>query len=182
MMDAASEIGRLGRQDHLAVVGADLRLLDQEIVKLVTYTNAERPVTKSDIDALVPYAQTAIIFDMIDAFGRRNGRTASQTLHSLLDAGEHPMRLLAMVVRQFRLLIQVKELKAQGLTSQQAAKALKLHPFPTDKLYNQANHFTADQLEKVYRHLLDTDVDIKTGKIEPEVALDLLVAGLVATE
>ncbi len=170
-----------------AVVGADLRLLDQEIIKLVTYasgayTNAERPITQADVDILVPYAQTAIVFDMVDALGRRDGRTASQTLHSLLDAGEHPMGLLAMVVRQFRLLIQVKELKTQGLTSQQAAKTLKLHPFPTGKLYNQANHFSAEQLEKVYRHLLDTDVDIKTGKIEPEVALDLLVAGLAATE
>ncbi|MCP4538037.1 MAG: DNA polymerase III subunit delta [Chloroflexi bacterium] len=178
----SGEIESQAAHQLATVVGADLRLLDQEIIKLVTYTNAERPITPADVDALVPYAQTAIVFDMVDALGRRDGRTASQTLHSLLDAGEHPMGLLAMVARQFRLLIQVKELKTQGLTSQQAAKTLKLHPFPTGKLYNQANHFSAEQLETVYRHLLDTDVDIKTGKIEPEVALDLLVAGLAATE
>ena len=163
------------------VVGADLRLLDQEVVKLVTYTNAERPIVRADVDAVVPYAQAAVVFDLVDALGRRDGRTAAQTLHRLLDAGEHPMGLLAMIVRQFRLLIQVKELKADGTTSRDIAQALKLHPFPAGKLYNQATYFTAEQLEMVYRHLLDIDVAIKSGEIEAEVALDLLVAGLAAT-
>ena len=164
------------------VVGADLRLLDQEIFKLVTYTNAERAITKADVDAVVPYAQVAVVFDMVDALGRRDGRTAAQTLHRLLEMGEHPLRLLAMIVRQFRLLIQVEELKAQGNTSRDVAKALKLHPFPAGKLCNQATHFTAAQLETVYRHLMDTDVAIKTGKMEADVALDLLVAGLAAPD
>ncbi len=164
------------------VVGADLRLLDQEIFKLVTYTNAKRPITKADVDAVVPYAQAAVVFDMVDALGRRDGRTAAQTLHRLLEMGEHPLRLLAMIVRQFRLLIQVEELKAEGNTSRDVAQALKLHPFPAGKLCNQATHFTAAQLETVYRHLLDTDVAIKTGKMEADVALDLLVAGLAAPD
>jgi len=165
-----------------AVIGADLRLLDQEIIKLATYTNAERPITKQDVDDMSPYAQTAIVFDMVDALGLRDGRSAAQTLHSLLDAGEHPLGLLAMVARQFRLLIQVKELKAQGVNTPAIAKTLKLHPFPTGKLCNQATYFTRAQLEAVYRHLLDTDVAIKSGKIEAELALDLLVAGLAAAE
>jgi len=168
---------------HLAaVVEDDLRLLDQEIVKLVTYTNAERAIVREDVDAVVPYAQAAIVFDLVDALGRRDGRTAAQTLHRLLDAGEHPLGLLAMIVRQFRLLIQVNELKAERATPRDIAQALNLHPFPARKLYNQATHFTAAQLETVYRHLLDTDVAIKSGEIDPEAALDLLVAGLAETD
>jgi DNA polymerase-3 subunit delta len=167
---------------HLAaVIGTDLRLLDQEIAKLVTYTGAERAITRADVEAVVPYAQAAVVFDMVDALGQRDGRTAAQTLHRLLDAGEHPLGLLAMIVRQFRLLIQVKELKAERATPRDVAKRLGIHPFPAGKLYNQATHFTAEQLETVYRHLLDTDVAIKTGEIEAEVALDLLVAGLAET-
>ena len=165
-----------------AVVGADLRLLDQEIVKLVTYVDAERAIAQEDVDAVVPYAQSAIVFDLVDALGRRDGRTAAQTLHRLLDAGEHPLGLLAMVVRQFRLLIQVKELRAEGANPQTIAKTLGIHPFPARKLHSQASHFTASQLDAVYRHLLDTDVAIKSGEIEAEVALDLLVAGLAAAD
>jgi DNA polymerase-3 subunit delta len=169
-------------QQLAAVIGADLRLLDQEIAKLVTYVNAERSVTAADVDAVVPYVQAAVVFDLVDALGRRDGRTAAQTLHRLLDAGEHPLGLLAMIVRQFRLLIQVKELKAKGVSPQEIAQTLGIHPFPARKLYSQATHFTAAQLETVYRHLLDTDVAIKSGEIEAEVALDLLVAGLTASE
>jgi DNA polymerase-3 subunit delta len=165
-----------------SVVGADLRLLDQEIVKLVTYVDAERAIAQEDVDAVVPYAQSAIVFDLVDALGRRDGRTAAQTLHRLLDAGEHPLGLLAMVVRQFRLLMQVKELRAEGANPQTIAKTLGIHPFPARKLHSQASHFTAAQLDAVYRHLLDTDVAIKSGEIEAEVALDLLVAGLAAAD
>lgn len=164
-----------------AVVGTDLRLLDQEIAKLVTYVDGERPIAEPDVEAVVPYVQAAVIFDLVDALGRRDGPTAAGTLHRLLNSGEHPLGLLGMIVRQFRLLLQVKELKAQGNGPGAISKSLRLHPFPTRKLYSQATHFTAAQLETIYRHLLDTDVAIKTGGVEPEVALDLLVAGLAAT-
>jgi DNA polymerase-3 subunit delta len=176
------EIEPPAAQQLATVVGADLRLLDQEIVKLVTYTDAKQPITRVDVDAVVPYAQAAVIFDLVDALGRRDGRTAAQTLHRLLDAGEHPLGLLAMIVRQFRLLIQVKELKAEGADPREIAQALNLHPFPARKLHSQATHFTAAQLEVVYRRLLDADVAIKSGEIEAEVALGLLVAGLAAPE
>ena len=177
------EIEPQAAQQLAAVVGTDLRLLDQEIIKLVTYTQSPtggQAIAIADIEAVVPYAQAAVVFDLVDALGRRDGRTAARTLHRLLDAGEHPLMLLAMIVRQFRLLIQVKELKAERATPHDIAKTLRLHPFPARKLHTQATHFTAAQLEAVYRHLLDTDVAIKTGKIDPEVALDLLVAGLAA--
>jgi DNA polymerase-3 subunit delta len=165
-----------------AVIGADLRLLDQEIVKLVTYTNGVRPITLQDVATLVPYVQNAVVFDLVDALGRRDGRSAAYTLHRLLETGEHPLGLLAMIARQFRLLLQVRELKAQGLSPREAARVLELHPFPASKLYDQEAYFTADQLESVYRHLLEIDVAVKSGEIEADVALDLLVAGLAARE
>jgi DNA polymerase-3 subunit delta len=164
------------------VVGANLRVLDQEITKLVTYVNAERAITKSDVDEVVPYAQAAIIFDLVDALGRRDGSIAAQTLHRLLDMGEHPLSLFAMIVRQFRLLIQVKELKIDGANPQEIAKTLSIHPFPARKLHTQASYFTSEQLKAVYHHLLDVDLSIKKGKIDAEVALDLLVAGLAVSQ
>ena len=181
VLEHGGEIERQAANQLTNVIGADLRLLDQEIAKLVTYTNAERPITTSDVEAIVPYTQTAIVFDLVDALGHRDGRTAAQALHRLLEAGDHPMGLLAMIVRQFRLLIQVKELKKNGATSRDVAQTLKLHSFPAGKLYNQATYFTTAQLERIYRHLLDTDVAIKTGEIEPEVALDLLIVGVAGS-
>lgn len=171
------EINRRAAAYLAQIVGSDLRLLDQEIRKLVTYAGAEE-ISLEDVKQLVPYAQEAIIFDLVDALGHRNGGTAAVTLQQLLEAGEHPMGILGMIVRQFRLLIQVKELSQAGENANSIARILQLHPYPAGKLYRQARNFTADQLEKIYRHLLATDAQIKTGEITPVVALDLLVAGL----
>jgi len=164
------------------VVGSNLRLLDQEVSKLVTYSDGGRAITEADVETLVPYSQDAVIFDLVDALGQRDGSTAAKTLHRLIDEGEHPLGLLGMIIRQFRLLIQVKILKAEGASSRDVAKILGIHPFPARKLHSQATHFTSAQLEKVYRYLSETDLDIKTGRIDAEVALDLLVAGLATTE
>ncbi len=160
------------------VIGADLRLLNQEIIKLVTYSGAERAVTVADVERLVPYVQQAVIFDLVDALGQRDGRAATAALQSLLNGDEAPMGILAMIVRQFRLLVQVKELSMAGENPANIARALGLHPFPAGKLCRQAVNFNLAQLEQIYRHLLETDLQIKSGELTPELALDLLVAGL----
>lgn len=165
---------------HLAqVIGpGDLRLLDGEIAKLVTYAGPGRAVTPQDVAQLVPYVQQAVVFDLVDALGRREGRQAAILLHRLLDAGENPMGILAMVVRQFRLIILVKDLAGRGENPASIAQTLGIHPFVARKLHTQSANFTLAQLERIYRYLLDLDVAIKTGDMTPETALDLLVAGL----
>jgi DNA polymerase-3 subunit delta len=165
--------------DALAVaVGDDLRLLDSEIEKLAIYVGDERPITADDVGLLVPYAGTANVFAMVDAIGRRDGRTALRLLHKLLDENAAPLYLLSMIVRQFRILIQVKELSAGGLASSTIAKRAGLHPFVAEKAGRQAMNFSMGQLEVIYARLLETDLAIKTGQVEDVLALDTLVAAL----
>jgi DNA polymerase-3 subunit delta len=178
---AAEKGGEFSRGGAVALVQAvnnDQRLLDQEIDKLLAYTNQDRPVNSHDVSQLVPYAQEAVIFDAVDALGQRDGIKAARLIHNLLDHGNEPLYLLAMIVRQFRLLIQVKELTQMGMDHPAIAKEISLHPYPTRKLYAQARNFTLQQLERVHRRLLEIDIQIKTGKINDIVALDLLIAGL----
>jgi len=161
-----------------AFVGNDLRLLDQEIEKLVVYVDGARPISEDDVRLLVSYVQEANVFEMVDALGQRDAQRAAKLLHQLLDAGEHPLGLLGMIVRQFRILIQVKELSERGLSQQKMAARLKLHPFVVKKTSRQAMNFSTEQLETIYRRLLETDVAIKTGQMDAVLALDMLVVGL----
>lgn len=161
-----------------AFVGNDLRLLDQEIEKLVVYVDGARPIGEDDVRLLVSYVQEANVFEMVDALGRRDGQRAARLLHQLLEAGEHPLALQGMIVRQFRIMIQVKELSGKGLSQHDIAARLKLHPFVIKKAVRQAMNFSMEQLETIYRRLLETDVAIKTGKMDPVLALDMLVVGL----
>ncbi len=117
---------------------------------------------------------------MVDALATGDGRRSIVELHRLLDQGKAPLELLGLIVHQFRLMIELKELDSRGMSSSDAAQALSLHPFVADKAGKQARAFTMDQLEAIYRRLLEIDVQIKTGQTEDIAALDLLVAGLAA--
>ncbi len=165
-------------RDRTPEQGVKLRQLDQEIRKLLTYVNWSRPVEPRDVHVMVADAQQGDLFGMIDAIAGGNGKKAIVELHRLIDRGKSPLELFGMIVRQFRLMIQIKELTEQGLSSAAIAERLSLHPFVAEKTGRQAQAFSMEQLERVYHHLLEMDVGIKTGQIEDVAALDLLVAGL----
>ncbi len=161
------------------VVGDDLHAADNELAKLATYTGGERPITEADVALLTPYVAEANIFDMVDALGRRDGRAALSLLHRLLQEDD-PLPIFGMIVRQFRLLLLAREYLNEGGAPRQAGAALGVHPYVAEKVVSQARVFTLEQLEAIYRHLLDTDVAIKTGKVDAGLALDLLVAGVAS--
>ncbi|MBN1889869.1 MAG: DNA polymerase III subunit delta [Thermoflexales bacterium] len=158
----------------------DLRGLDQDIQKLLAYVNWSRPVTAGDVRALVHDVKEGNVFAMVDALAQGNGQAAAGELHRLLDAGEAPLLLFSMVIRQFRLLILLKELAEENVTGDEAAAQLHIHPFVAKKLGEQARAFTMGQMESIYRSLQEMDVAIKRGQIEDSTALDVLVAGLNA--
>lgn len=161
-----------------ANVGSNLEILTHELDKLVLYKGADAEITGADVTLLSPYAAEASIFELVDALGSRNSKRASLLLQQKFSEGADPFYLFTMIVRQFRLLIQVKELADAGKRPPAIGQELKLHSFVTGKLYQQSQGFSLPQLEQIYHHLLDIDVGSKTGRQELPTALALLVAGL----
>lgn len=160
-----------------AHVGPDLRLLDNEIEKLLAYRGQE-VIRVGDVRALVASVRESNIFELVDALGRCETDKALNLLHAQLDHNAAPPYLLAMITRQFRLLLQMKDLAARGLTLDAAREQLKLHPFVAQKTWTQALNFALPRLEAAYQKLLDTDLAIKTGRSEPTLALDMLIVDL----
>ena len=159
------------------VIGDNLRAADSEIAKLAAYVNDERPISEADVMLLTPYVSEANVFEMVDALGKRDGKTASQLMHRLLEDGE-PLQLFGMMVRQFRLLILAREFINAGGSPKGIGKAIGVHPFVGEKLGVQVRAFSLENLEKIYHFLLETDIGIKTGKVEGILALDLLIASI----
>lgn len=172
-----AKLGRGVANDLANFIGPDLRLIDSELEKLAIYAG-RRAITQEDVRLLVPYAQEAHIFDLVDALGNRRTQQAFHLMAQLRNAGAHPLYLLTMIVRQYRILLQVKELAGEGLQQDEIAKAIRQHPFPTGKAMTQARQYSPDQLTSIYDRLLDTDLAIKTGRMEANLALDVLVVEL----
>lgn len=158
-------------------VGEDKRLADNEIQKLLAYVNYGRQVDRDDVIYLTPSAGETSVFTMVDALGNRNGRQASKLLHQLLDRFE-PEYIFYMVVRQFRLLLQAKDVIESGGNSETIAKKLRVQKFVAKKLFNQSRGFSLEELEDIYHKLLDIDEAIKTSLIDTSLALDTLIASL----
>jgi len=166
--------------DALATAGdVELRLLEQEIEKLVTYAGG-RPVTGSDVKKLVHAARSVDVFAMVDALGQRNGRRAIEQFHSLVDDGEPPVRLLGMITRQFRMIMQAKDLSERRAPAADVMRTLAVQKFLADKMLTQSRKFQMAQLETIYRRLLETDLNIKTGEVDPLLAIDILIAEIAA--
>jgi DNA polymerase-3 subunit delta len=159
-------------------VGNDLALLDNEIEKLVLYKGAEQ-IEVDDISLLCPFVAEASIFDLVDALGSRHRRTAAELLQSKIADGTDPGRLFYMITRQYRLLIQAKELAVSDSRPDEISRVLNIPAFVASKLIQQSQNYSLEQLEQIYAHLLDMDVGVKTGKTDLPTALNLLVAGLV---
>ena len=164
-------------EELAAHVGTDLRLIDNEIEKLLTYRNGQA-IRAQDVRALVASVRESDVFALVDALGHRETGAALKLLHAQLDHNAAPGYLLSMIVRQFRLLLQMRDLAARGKTLDAAREQLKLHPFVAEKTWKQSLNFTLPQLEAIYQKLLDVDVAIKIGRSEPIVALDVLIVEL----
>ncbi|MBI4788731.1 MAG: DNA polymerase III subunit delta [Chloroflexi bacterium] len=160
-----------------AHVGSDLRLMDNEIAKLLAYCGPE-PIRVEDVNTLVAAVRESSIFDLVDAIGARQTSAALKLLHAQLDQNAAPLYLLTMIARQFRMLLQIKDLAARGMNPAAIREQLKLHPFVVDKTYKQAANFSVPQLERAYGKLLETDLAMKTSRSDPVAALDLLIVDL----
>ena len=185
---ATEKGGRMGgHAAHMLAsnAGNDLQLLANEIEKLVLYKGispdpaAAAEITAKDIETLSPHIAEVNIFDLVDALGGRNAQRAGQLLHQKLDEGTEPFLIFSMIIRQFRLLIQAKELaELSRMGSAEIAKAIKIHPFVAQKVTQQARSFSLQQLEHIYHRLLDIDIRVKTGREDLVTALNLLLFSL----
>lgn len=160
-------------------VGGETRVASLEINKLLTYVDFTRPVAVEDVEKLTPYANPPNIFEMVDAMAAGNGAQAQKVFHELLDAEEPPM-LFGMVVRQFRLLLQAREILDEGGDGKQAMKEIAeiKSKFVADKALRQARRFKMEGLETVYHRLLELDTAVKLGETSYELGIDLLIAGM----
>jgi DNA polymerase III subunit delta len=157
-------------------VGSDLRQLDQELDKLIAHVNYQGEVSLAVVRGLVSVTQAPVVFALVDAMGLRQGDKALRHLHGLLESGAAPPYLLSMIERQFRTLLQVRELMAQGQTAPQIQKVLGIgHSFIVEKSMRQALHFSQARLEFIHRHLAEVEYSIKSGELGDVLALDLLV-------
>lgn len=157
-------------------VGNDLWQLSQELAKLKNYKE-NRPILPEDVELLVKPKIESDIFALIEAISKKNFQKTHTALQNLFFTGESEIYILQMIAWQFKNILICQDLLKQNNERRTIAKS-GLHPFVAQKAIRQAHSFTWFQLKKIYSQILNFDFQIKTGKIEPKAALEILISFL----
>jgi len=157
------------------LAGRDLTRLSGEVDKLAAFVGEKGEISKEDISSAVTPSAESNVFYMIDALVAGNAKRAYEILNAMLDAGEGPIGILAMITRQLRLMTHVKLMRDEGLPLGDIEKRCALQHFVAQRVYAQCAKLNAKKLEEGYRMGVESDFEAKSGKIRDRAALDRMM-------
>ena len=163
------------------LVGGDLWTIDRELEKLSLYATG-RSITDGDVRTMVPYAQEANIFAAVDSIMDGRPGPALRSVMQLIEDGQEPLYIIAMIERQLRLIALARDLSDRGVSQPDLGRRMGTSSdFVVRKTLGQARRLTLAQIRGKYRRVLESDLAIKQGRLEPALSLQLLVADLAAS-
>ena len=162
-------------------IGDDLYRLDNEVQKLSLYAGAQAcapsqggaaaaapitaPITIEMVDKLVANNIQQSIFTLTDNLARKDHASMLKTLKALQSQGEDAPFIFSMVVREFRIMIEIKALLNEGHSPAQIARDTKMHPFVVETAARHTKNFSFEKMRRALRELLELDERLKTGQI-----------------
>jgi len=159
----------------LEKTGTDMENISSELEKLVCYTMGRDVITSEDVEAVCTTRVTSQIFEMVGAVAEKKQKKALDLYYDLLTLKEPPMRILFLIARQFNMLLQVKELVRKGYSQKQIAEKVGLQGFVAGKYMNQAAVFSVDYLKQAVHDCVETEHNIKSGKMTDQMSVELLI-------
>ncbi|CAM3794512.1 DNA polymerase III subunit delta [Alkalicoccus chagannorensis] len=167
MSDAAKE-------KLLTLVGGNLQMLTSEVNKLAMHADGER-IEAESVALLVARSLEQDIFALVDHVVKAEAEGALRIYRDLLKQKESPLKILSLMVRQFRILYQVKHLASQGYGEKMMASRLKLHPFVVKLAVRQSKSFQPSFLLQQLDELAELDFHIKTGRVDESTGVELFL-------
>lgn len=156
-------------------VGNNLSILEQEINKIKTYKGNDLNINHDDIINLTNKNIDTDLFVLIENIVTNNKEKAIESYSEMIKLGEEPIVLLISLANQFRIIYQVKKLSEQGYSEYKIADFLNIHSYRVKKALEKKYLFTDEKLLYYIEKLADLDFDIKSGKIDKNLGLELFI-------
>ena len=152
--------------------------ISNEINKLCAYAGDRQKITIADIKKVCTKSVKSRVFDLTDAIAAKQCAKALLLLNDMVVLKEPMPKVMYMIARQFRQLLQVKLLSLEGATQAEITARLKLSPYFSGKILKQAQRFTLETLESAISTGLELDLSMKTGRLEDRVCVELMITSL----
>lgn len=160
------------------MVGASLNEVHGELEKLRTFLGDRDLVDVKDITAVISRGRAENIFALGNAVGSGDAGRALRLGHSLLEAGEAPLKILSLVVRHFRQLWKVRELQVQQRSKKEIAAIAGVPFFVIDGMVAQGKRFSRKDFQQAYELFVEADLAMKSSGADPEALLENLLLRL----
>lgn len=174
--ERSAGIDRLAALTLARQAGPDMWLVNSVLDQLVSYKNGKE-ILSADVQLFLEEKIDDNIFNLVDAVVAGNKKLAFKLLSDQRASGEDDAFIFSMLMRQFKILLQIRDLwdREDNLTSDAIAKQLGLHPYVAKKSLPLVRRFPMNDLKRVYDELLNVDIGIKTGLARPDMLVDFFV-------
>ena len=159
----------------ISKTGTDMENIDKELEKLICYCLDKEVIEIADVEAITTEQIQNKIFDMVEAVAMKNQKKALDYYYDLLALKEPPMRILYLLTRQFKLLLEVKDLVGKRYDKSSIAKTVGLHPFVAGKYMQQCRTFEKKELRNILEEAVDTEEMVKTGRLNDVMSVELFI-------
>lgn len=156
-------------------VGEDISILSMEAEKLKAYKIEEKEISNDDILKCATFNIDTDIFKFIDNIISKNKEDALITYHELLRNNEEPLKIIVLLASKFRLMFQATTMSSSRMSEKEIAAFLGMHPYPVKLAIQAGSKYSKKTILKFLDLLADLDRDIKTGKVNPELGLELFI-------
>ncbi len=162
--------------EHIANHAFDTWQANSLIDALLAYKNGEE-IHLEDTELFLDERGGDMIFALVDAAFQGRLQEVYTLLRGEYARGADISYLFAMMLRQCRILIELRDLldREDARSSDMLAKTLDLHPFVVKKSLGAVKQTSLLCLKNVYTSLLQLDIQIKTGRGNPEMLFDFFV-------
>jgi len=153
----------------------NLTKMMHELSKLFLYHVDSHKITKDSIQYLVPKSLEQNVFELNTLVLNNQVEASIEAYHDLLVQKEEPIKIVALLISQFRLLLHVKIIQNQGYPKGDIAKVLKVHPYRIKLALQNIRRYDQKLLSKALDYLIDADYKMKTGQIDQELQIELFI-------
>lgn len=153
----------------------NLTELGHLIERASIYVGDQRVIRRQDVLAVGFRVTPEDVFAFTESILRGDSGRALSLLNKLLDQGEEPLALVGLISRQYRWLLQILAMRAEGKSDAAIASAAGIFPTAAKHLFPASRRLGGKKVIASLRALAEVDFRMKTSKIPERNCLSELV-------
>ena len=180
-----NEVANLGKKFEPAAAemllylsGNNLKELVSQIEKASLHAGRKDTIDVTDVKAVVSDTRVDSVFELANSLGDKDLNKALRNLNALLEDGEAPLLILAVLARHFRQIWKVRELLEKKTPANEIAKTAGINPYFLQGIIKQARNYTVPGLKKVFEKFFELDLALKSSGGKPVLLMERLVMDL----